>query len=112
LKVRNASVCQKSRLLAPKILPTASAGEKNEQRGDSKHDHTMSDKQRYLHLLEQIRELEIERAELISCSQPVPRRLNFHFAMLRADAEELRLWGHRGFVRAVRAIRGLARSEG
>ena len=71
----------------------------------------MSDKQRYRQLLEQIRELEIERAELISRSQPVPRRLNFKLAMLRADAEELRLWGHREFVRTVRALRGLAQSE-
>jgi hypothetical protein len=72
----------------------------------------MSDKQRYRQLLEQIRELEIERAEFISRSQPVPRRLNFKLAMLQADAEELRLWGHREFVRTVRALRGLAQSEG
>ena len=71
----------------------------------------MSDKQRYRQLLEQIRKLEIERAELISRGQPVPRRLNFILVMLRADAEELRLWGHREFVRTVRALRDLARSE-
>ena len=72
----------------------------------------MSDKEQYLQLLEQIREREIERAKLTSRGQPVPRRLNFHLAMLRADAEELRLWGHREFVRTVRALRGMARSEG
>jgi hypothetical protein len=49
---------------------------------------------------------------MISRGQPVPRRLNFNLAMLRADAEELRLWGHREFVRTVRALQGLARSEG
>jgi transcriptional regulator CtsR len=42
----------------------------------------MSDKQRYRQLPEQIRELEIERAELMSRGQFVPRRLNFVLAML------------------------------
>jgi hypothetical protein len=63
----------------------------------------MSDKQRYLRLLEHIRGLEAERAGLISHGEPIPRRLDFDLAMSRADAEELRLWGHREFVRAVRS---------
>ena len=119
MAVRKASVSAKSKLLVPKILPTASAriahGQCTGQKRTAKivsTTNTMSDKQRYRQLLEQIRELEIERAEMISRGQPVPRRLNFNLAMLRADAEELRLWGHREFVRTVRALRGLARSEG
>jgi hypothetical protein len=62
-------------------------------------------KRQHLAKLEQIRKLEAERAELRRRGEPVPRRLEFHLKMAEADAEELRLWGHRALVRTIHELR-------
>jgi hypothetical protein len=59
-------------------------------------------KRQYRAKLARIRELEDERAALLERGGTVPRRLQFHLEMTRVEAEELRMWGHREFVRTIR----------
>ena len=59
-------------------------------------------KRRYRAKQEQIRKLEAERAEMLGRGEPVPWRIGYRLEMLRIEAEELRMWGHRELVRVIR----------
>ena len=59
-------------------------------------------KRRYHAKQEQIRKLEAERAAMLGRGELVPGRLPFRLEMTRVEAEELRKWGHRDLVRAIR----------
>ena len=67
-------------------------------------------KRRYLAEQEQIRRLEEERAAILERGDPVPRLLLANLRESRIHAEELRMWGHRAFVREIRAL--MAESAG
>jgi hypothetical protein len=59
---------------------------------------------RYALIQERIAELEAKCAFYTNSGQEVPRRLKFYLAMERADAEEIRLRGHREFMQEVEAL--------
>jgi hypothetical protein len=59
-------------------------------------------KRKYRAKQEQIRKLEAEHAEAIRRGELVPSRIRHRLIMARIEAEELRMWGHREFVRMVR----------
>ncbi len=59
-------------------------------------------KHRYRAKQEQIRKLEADRAWFLERGGPVPWRIGYRLEMLRVEAEELRMWGHRELVRAIR----------
>ena len=61
-------------------------------------------KRRYLAEQERIRRLEEERAAILERGDPVPRLLLANLRESRIHAEELRMWGHRAFVREIRAL--------
>ena len=61
-------------------------------------------KRRYLAEQERIRRLEEERTAISERGDPVPRLLLANFRESRVHAEELRTWGHRAFVREIRAL--------
>lgn len=61
-------------------------------------------KRRYLAEQERIRRLEEERAAILERGDPVPRLLLANLQESRIHAEELRMWGHRTFVREIRAL--------
>ena len=61
-------------------------------------------KRRYFAEQERIRRLEEERAAILECGDPVPRLLLANLQESRIHAEELRMWGHRMFVREIRAL--------
>jgi hypothetical protein len=49
--------------------------------------------------------LEEERADILERRDPVPRLLLANLRESRIHAEELRMWGHRAFVREIRALK-------
>ena len=59
-------------------------------------------KRRHRAKQEQLRTLEAERAAILERGEPTPHRLRFRLEMTRVEAEELRKWGHRDLVRAIR----------
>ncbi len=59
-------------------------------------------KRQYRAKQEQIRKLEADRAWFLERGGPVPWRIGYRLEMLRVEAEELRMWGHRELVRAIR----------
>ncbi|HET6660039.1 MAG TPA: hypothetical protein VFH16_09000 [Rubrobacter sp.] len=61
-------------------------------------------KRRYLAEQERIRRLEEERAAILERGDPVPRLLLANLQESRIHAEELRMWGHRMFMREIRAL--------
>jgi hypothetical protein len=61
-------------------------------------------KRRHLAEQERIRRLEEERAAILERGDRVPRLLLFTLRESRIHAEELRMWGHRAFVREIRAL--------
>jgi hypothetical protein len=63
-------------------------------------------KREYERKLEQLRELEAERAIYLSRGEPVPRRVRFRVEMTRVEVEELRLWGHRAHVEEIKEALG------
>ena len=65
-------------------------------------DKTMEMKRQYRAKQEQIRKLEAERAAILERGESVPWRTAYRLEMLRIEAEELRMWGHRELVRTIR----------
>jgi hypothetical protein len=61
-------------------------------------------KRRYLAEQERIRRLEEERAAILERGDPVPSLMLAKLRESRIHAEELRMWGHRAFVREIRAL--------
>jgi hypothetical protein len=59
-------------------------------------------KRQYRTKQEQIRKLEADRAWFLERGGPVPWRIGYRLEMLRIEAEELRMWGHRELVRTIR----------
>jgi hypothetical protein len=59
-------------------------------------------KRQYRAKQKQIRTLEAERAAILGRGDQLPSRLRFRLEMTRIEAEELRTWGHRKLVRAIR----------
>ena len=59
-------------------------------------------KRQYRAKQEQIRKLEAARAWFLERGEAVSWRIEYRLEMLRIEAEELRMWGHRELVRTIR----------
>jgi hypothetical protein len=62
-------------------------------------------KRRHRAKQEQMHKLEAERVEILGRGEPTPPRLRYKLAMLRVEAEELRMWGNRLLTRLIRERR-------